>query len=119
VGASSSGVKVSPLLGLVLLSLLFPHLFLDNCLDLCFSNLGFFSDLLQVVCWVVTLAVQVVFSLHKLLGPKSVDSVGRVVEHLVSCDWFFEVQVSLWDVLLNDGSIYVTKDKVSNSIRIF
>lgn len=105
VSASSGRVKVPSLLGFMLQPLFFSHLFFHHGLDLRFSDFGFPADLLQVVSGIVTLSIQKVFCLHQFLGSEAIDSVGSVVEHFVAQDWFLEVQVSLGNVLLHNGSI--------------
>ena len=35
----------------------------------------------------------------------SIDSIGSVIESLVSLDWLLEVSAFLWNVLFDDGSI--------------
>ena len=66
---------------------------------------GLFADFGELVGWVASSTDGVVLSGPWLLLLLTVDTSGSVVEGLGVRDWLLEVAASLWDVLLDDGSI--------------
>ena len=66
----------------------------------------------KIISWIISSTNKFLFSVHGHVFPLAIDTVVSIIKYLISSDWLFEVTASLWDVLLDNGSIPKLRIKI-------
>lgn len=107
--SSSRGFPTSSLCVKVFSMFLLNHFCLDLGHNCSFTSKCLATKAWEGVCWVCSSSYFLSFCYHRVGNLGTINSVGCVILCMWGADWFFEVEMSLWNMLFGEGSSNVCK----------